>query len=149
MPKLSSQHHGSPYQKRVMFQRATLVTSDHHSSHDSSNDLSLDLSDIDSDDTASSLSKESKIPKLQGEAGRPGCGGYTLQTALNWNSKAYTQFKVRPAKHKPQALNISTIQKLAHDLIDEHLDTTKCASAQNQTILKLVCDKVSCNSYQL
>lgn len=30
-----------------------------------------------------------------------------------------------------------------HHLIDEHLDTTKCASSQNHALLKIVRDKVS------
>ncbi|KAG2752468.1 hypothetical protein P692DRAFT_20685293, partial [Suillus brevipes Sb2] len=58
------------------------------------------------------------------EPGRPGRGGYTLQEALDWNPKAYTKFK-----------------KFMHHLIDEHLDTTKCASSQNHALLKIVRDK--------
>jgi hypothetical protein len=34
------------------------------------------------------------IPKLQGEAGRPKCGGYTLKDALNWKAKDYKTLKV-------------------------------------------------------
>ncbi|KIK33353.1 hypothetical protein CY34DRAFT_99740, partial [Suillus luteus UH-Slu-Lm8-n1] len=58
------------------------------------------------------------------EPGRPGRGGYTLQEALDWNPKAYTKFK-----------------KFMHHLIEENLDTTKCASSQNHALLKTVRDK--------
>jgi hypothetical protein len=34
-------------------------------------------------------------------------------------------------------------KKFMHHLIEEHLDTTKCASSQNHALLKIVHDKVS------
>ncbi|KAF8514004.1 hypothetical protein BU17DRAFT_68560 [Hysterangium stoloniferum] len=36
---------------------------------------------------------DTKIPKPDGEPGRPGCWGYNLQHALNWNVSAYNKLK--------------------------------------------------------
>ncbi|KAI5990805.1 hypothetical protein EDC04DRAFT_2911760 [Pisolithus marmoratus] len=74
----------------------------------------------DDDSATSTMSDDSKIPKPQGEPGHPGRGGYTLEAALDWNHSVYTKFK-----------------KAIHCLIEEHLDTTKCASAQSPASLKL------------
>lgn len=40
-------------------------------------------------------SKTSKIPKPEGEAGRPGHGGYNLEKALNWDADRFRNLKVR------------------------------------------------------
>ncbi|KAF9228566.1 hypothetical protein BS17DRAFT_763344 [Gyrodon lividus] len=58
--------------------------------------------------------------------GHPGRGGYNLETALGWNQKLFTKFK-----------------KYDHALIDEHLDVSKCASAQNTALLKIVQNKAT------
>jgi len=84
VPKPSSQYCGtSPYQKKVTFQRAVSVASDQALVHDFSNDTLSELLDCSDDSTLSllSLSEDLKIPKLQGEPGRPVCGGYTLEMA--------------------------------------------------------------------
>ncbi|KAF9521980.1 hypothetical protein CPB83DRAFT_920417 [Crepidotus variabilis] len=49
--------------------------------------LSSDSSE-ESDDEVSQL-----IPKPEGEAGRPGCGGYNLERALKWDHKQYQRVK--------------------------------------------------------
>ncbi|KAG1901303.1 uncharacterized protein F5891DRAFT_1187578 [Suillus fuscotomentosus] len=115
-------HPSSPYPKRVSLERSrsrsrTPIPSDSSGSFDS-------LSDSDSSTSAASLSEDSKIPKPAGEPGRPGRGGYTLREALDWSPKAYTKFK-----------------NSMHHLIEEHLDTTKCASSQSPILLKTVRDK--------
>jgi hypothetical protein len=43
-------------------------------------------------------SDDERIPKPQGEAGRPKRGGYTLKVALNWKVKDYKMLKVRSIK---------------------------------------------------
>ncbi|KAG1887549.1 uncharacterized protein F5891DRAFT_1199594 [Suillus fuscotomentosus] len=110
----------SPYSTKVAFTRSDSQTPKSLDSASSSDSLS------DSDSTTSSvnLSEDSKIPKPAGEPGRPGRGGYTLREALDWNPKAYAKFK-----------------KYMHRLIEDHLDTTKCASAQSAALLKVVCGK--------
>lgn len=40
-------------------------------------------------------SKDSKILKPEGEAGRPGRGGYNLEKALNWDVNRFKSLKVR------------------------------------------------------
>lgn len=48
-----------------------------------------------SDSELTDLSDDGLIPKPDGEAGRPGRGGYNLETALNWNPKSFRKLKVR------------------------------------------------------
>ncbi|KIJ65078.1 hypothetical protein HYDPIDRAFT_167379 [Hydnomerulius pinastri MD-312] len=110
----------SPYPKKEVKQTRAIS----HSTNSDSEESQVSTSDNES--TASSDSEDSKIPKPPGEPGRPGRGGYTLETALGWNQKSYSKFK-----------------NFMHSLIDEHLDVTKCASAQNTTLLKLVRDKAA------
>ncbi|KAG1906101.1 uncharacterized protein F5891DRAFT_1182290 [Suillus fuscotomentosus] len=112
----------SPYQKKVLFK-----CSRSHSQMPMPSDCSGSLdsaSDSGSSSSTESLSEDSKIPKPPGEPGRPGHGRYTLHEALDWNPKAYAKFR-----------------KYMHHLIEEHLDTTKCASSQSHTLLKIVRDK--------
>lgn len=97
----------------------------------------------DNDDASSvAVSDDSKIPKPVGEPGRPGRGGYTLESAVDWNHKTFAKFKVCLSPLPMMRAHVF-LKKFTHNLIDEHLDTTKCASAQNIALLKLVCDKVS------
>ncbi|KAG1860977.1 hypothetical protein C8R48DRAFT_774237 [Suillus tomentosus] len=74
------------------------------------------LSSLDSmSDSGSSTSTESLSDdsKIPKPPGEP-----------DWNQKAYAKFK-----------------KFMHNLIEEHLDTTKCASSQDYALLKVVRDK--------
>ena len=66
--------------------------------------VSLDV-DSDSESSLSSLSSSSSdpefdndllIPKPEGEAGRPGRGGYNLEKTLAWEAKDYRKMKVIP-----------------------------------------------------
>lgn len=47
-----------------------------------------------SDSELTDLSDDGLIPKPDGEAGRPGRGGYNLETALDWNPKSFRKLKV-------------------------------------------------------
>ncbi|KAF8550533.1 hypothetical protein OG21DRAFT_1468594 [Imleria badia] len=126
----NSRRHGTtspsqtPYPRKVDVRWATSALSSR--TDDTTGDS---LSEVTSDNESAlstTLSNDSKIPKPQGEPGRPGRGGYNLETTLSWNHTAYVKFK-----------------KVTHRLIDEHLDTTKCASAQSPVLLKAVRDKAS------
>ena len=102
-------------------------------------------SDSESTSTTGTLSGQPKIPKPPGEPGRPGRGGYNLECAIEWDSKVYTKLKARPFRCDCNNAGMITLiirQRFTHQLIDEHLDTTKCASAQNLAFLKVVRDKV-------
>ncbi|KAG2033978.1 hypothetical protein BDR03DRAFT_1013846 [Suillus americanus] len=110
----------SPYSKKVTF---TCSSSQTLQSLDSASSLDS-LSDSDSTTSSMNLLEDSKIPKPASKPG--GHGGYTLCEALDWNPKAYTKFK-----------------KYMHKLIEDHLDMTKCASAQSAALLKFVCSKVT------
>jgi len=54
---------------------------------DTSDSELTSLSDLESDDSH-------LIPKPEGEAGRPGRGGYNLEEALKWEHKKYLKVKV-------------------------------------------------------
>ncbi|KAG1726853.1 hypothetical protein EDB19DRAFT_1914473 [Suillus lakei] len=115
-----SDHSPSPYLKKPTFSRSrsrspTPLPSDSAGSLDS-------LSD--SDSSTSSLPEDLKIPKPPGEPGRPGRGGYTLHEVLDWNPKLYSKLK-----------------KNMHQLIEDHLDMTKCASAQSPALLNIARNK--------
>ncbi|KAG1850426.1 hypothetical protein F4604DRAFT_1934425 [Suillus subluteus] len=110
----------SPYSKRVLRSHSSSRTS---TPSYSSSSLET-MSDSGSSTSTESLSEDSKIPKPPGEPSRLGHGGYTLNKVLDWNPKAYAKFK-----------------KSMRHLIEEHLDTTKCASSQNHALLKVVRDK--------
>ncbi|KAG1847810.1 uncharacterized protein F5891DRAFT_1194422 [Suillus fuscotomentosus] len=113
-------HRSSPYSKevaRTCSRSMTPISSDSPGSSNSS-------SNGDSSTPVVPLPEDLKIPKPPGEPGRPGRGGYTLYEALNWSPKAYAKFK----KH-------------VHNLIDDHLETAKCSSAQSPALLKVVRNK--------
>jgi hypothetical protein len=61
------------------------------SDSDSLSDLSSLTSDSDDEDDED----EDLIPKPEGEAGRPGRGGYNLEKALGWPRDEYRRLKVR------------------------------------------------------
>ncbi|KAG1818526.1 uncharacterized protein BJ212DRAFT_1479534 [Suillus subaureus] len=113
----------SPYTKK-----ATSNSMHPHSQMPSPSDSSGSLdsfSDSNSSTLSVSLSEDSKIPKPAGEPGHLGHGGYTLCEALDWNPKSYTKFK-----------------RSMHSLIDNHLDMTKCTSAQSPMLLEVMHGKV-------
>ncbi|KAG2126103.1 hypothetical protein BD769DRAFT_1668537 [Suillus cothurnatus] len=66
-------------------------------------------------------SNDSKIPKPDGEAGRPARGGYNLERALNWDS---SRFKL--------------LRDFVHRSIDSHCDTSKSKSSQTPAALNSV-----------
>ncbi|KAG1750288.1 hypothetical protein EDD22DRAFT_957956 [Suillus occidentalis] len=117
-PSKNTDLFASPHSKRVSFQRSRSQTPmPWDSSDDSMSDSGLSTS-------TENLSEDSKIPKPPGEPGRPGRGGYTLHETLNWSPKAYAKFK-----------------KFMHQLVEEYLDTTKCASSQSPVLLEYVRNK--------
>lgn len=58
---------------------------------DSGSDSSLSELESDSDSDSDS---DNLIPKPDGEAGRPGRGGYNLEEALAWDKREYRRLKV-------------------------------------------------------
>ncbi|KAG1720366.1 hypothetical protein EDD22DRAFT_854655 [Suillus occidentalis] len=63
-------------------------------------------------------SNTSKITKPEGEAGRPGRGGYNLESALCWDALRFKQFK-----------------DSVHRSINKHCDTHKSKTHQTPTAL--------------
>jgi hypothetical protein len=137
--------HSDPSSSACPYPKKSLTRSRSQTPLPSDSAHSLDsLSDSGTSTSSASLSEDSKIPKPAGEPGRPGHGGYTLYEALDWNPKAYTKFKVR-SDIVPLALQINSRipKKHVHSLVEDHLDITKCASAQSPALLKVVRDKVN------
>ena len=126
--------------------KARVRSHDRGDSESPSKDSSSSLDPLsDSESTSTTLSGHPKIPKPPGEPGRPGRGGYNLECAIEWDNKVYTKFKARPFRcdcNHAGMMKLIIRQRFTHQLIDEHLDTTKCASAQNLAFLKVVRDKV-------
>jgi hypothetical protein len=78
----------NPYPSQSIKQSKKPVSAE--SDSESFSDLSS-LTDSDSEDKED----EDLIPKPEGEAGRPGRGGYNLENALGWPGKEYRLLKVR------------------------------------------------------
>ncbi|KAI5994380.1 hypothetical protein EDD15DRAFT_2107035, partial [Pisolithus albus] len=80
-----------------------------------------------SESSLSSLESEpgasDKIPKPNGEAGRPGRGGYNLEEQLSWGEDGFKSLK-----------------RFVNKVIKKHLDTTKCRSRQDRKALNTVCE---------
>ncbi|KAG1802903.1 uncharacterized protein HD556DRAFT_1437962 [Suillus plorans] len=57
-------------------------------------------------------SKDSKILKPEGEAGRPGCGGYNLEKALNWDVDCFKDLKEYIHRSIKKHCNIDKSKKL-------------------------------------
>ncbi|KAG1854337.1 hypothetical protein C8R48DRAFT_776726 [Suillus tomentosus] len=66
-------------------------------------------------------SDDSRIPKPEGEAGRPGRGGYNLERALNWDANRFKK-----------------LRDYVHRSIDNHCDTSKSKTSQTPTALNSV-----------
>lgn len=80
-----------PCLTKVTLNHCSLPPSDSSPDSESESDLS-ELSDLDS--PSDSGLDDVKIPKPPGEAGQPGCGGYMLEEALDWDSKSFRKLKV-------------------------------------------------------
>lgn len=86
---------------------------------------------------------ENLIPKPEGEAGRPGRGGYNFEVALGWKKKEFQKLKVLILSSLAYRFVIYlSDQKFVKELIDEHLDISKKPTSQSQasvnTVHKLV-----------
>ena len=83
----------TPYPKLASKQPLSAM-SNHHNNDSTYSDR--DTTDLESSiaDTDSEFDDSHLIPKPEGEAGRPGCGGYNLEQALKWERKKYLQIKV-------------------------------------------------------
>ncbi|KAG6373935.1 hypothetical protein JVT61DRAFT_6097 [Boletus reticuloceps] len=77
-----------------------------------------------------------RIPKPNGEAGRPGRGGYNLEEKLGWGEDGFKELK-----------NLHNEQKFVNKAIRCHLDVTKCRSLQDRQALDSVKYKVSQTTY--
>jgi hypothetical protein len=63
-----------------------------------------------------------KIPKPDGEAGRPNRGGYNLESALKWDTNRFKTFKVRSHLSDEILLEINDIRS-AFTLLSRNIVT--------------------------
>lgn len=77
--------------------KSTLQPAHHPVPESSSTDDDDDMSDgASSESSLTSLESGTiKIPKPEGEAGRPGRGGYNLKAQLAWNPAMFSKLKVQ------------------------------------------------------
>jgi hypothetical protein len=94
----------TPYPKIVGFQWATSISSE----------VCLTSCESSLDAASSTLPDDFKIPKPQGEPGHPGCGGYMLESTLNWNHNLSVRFKASLFLH---AAMHTYLVKLDHHLL--------------------------------
>lgn len=86
----NSTHRFTPYPKRQPSKHSRSSTPKHR-------DLTPGTEsdgESQSDSSDSATSEDHLIPKPDGEAGRPGRGGYNLEEALGWEHKKYCRIKV-------------------------------------------------------
>jgi hypothetical protein len=88
MRKTIPHHH----QASPLIPKPLEVDVDGHEDVQEDDDLSSGVSDAQS--KASDDSDEGKIPKPIGEPGRPGHGGYSLESAISWDALAFKKLKV-------------------------------------------------------
>ena len=99
--------HFAPYSKPSSKQSTRQNTPQRHSSpqvggrsqrpvaREETPDSESDLTSVpESDESELDEEFDGLIPKPDGEAGRPGRGGYNLEVAMEWKGKDYKQFKV-------------------------------------------------------
>ncbi|KAF9233653.1 hypothetical protein BU15DRAFT_66407 [Melanogaster broomeanus] len=106
----------------------TVVFSAPGSPEDESSDVQRSThSPSPSESTLSSLESEygdsGKIPKPNGEAGRPGRGGYNLEEQLGWGEAGFKELK-----------------RFVNKAVKRHLDMAKCRSLQERKALEAVRD---------
>lgn len=82
------------------------------------------------------------IPKPDGEAGRPGRGGYNLEKILGWQKKDFQLVKVLDVVIYFRIMFIF-FQTFVKSLIEKHLDETKSYSNQSLESINVVLNLVS------
>ncbi len=94
-----------------------------------------------------SNTEEALIPKPEGEAGRPGRGGYSLESQVRWGKAQKEEIRVR---FPGRALQFSTdlwLQLYTSKVISEQLDPSICYKSQSpesvQAVVKLVPDPMT------
>ncbi|KAI6105952.1 hypothetical protein EDD16DRAFT_1524279 [Pisolithus croceorrhizus] len=99
--------------------KSVTIIEDHGESSSSPLSSESSLSSWDEDDSNGNRNRK-KIPKPNGEVGRPGWGGYNLEDQLGWGKDSFKKLQF--------------IKKA----VKKHLDTTKCRSLQDHKALETV-----------
>ena len=89
----------SPYPATKQAHHQSSAKSYDHADSESPSEHSSSSESVDSDSILSTLLGQLKILKPPGEPGCPGRGGYNLETAIDWNHKVFTKFKVCVTTH--------------------------------------------------
>ncbi|KAI6159408.1 hypothetical protein EDD17DRAFT_1762461 [Pisolithus thermaeus] len=100
--------------------KSVTIIEDHGESSSSPLSSESSLSSWDEDDSNGNRNRK-KIPKPNGEVGRPGWGGYNLEDQLGWGKDSFKK-----------------LQQFIKKAVKKHLDTTKCRSLQDHKALETV-----------
>lgn len=97
---------------------------------------SIDGSDDSEGEAPPPLPKRRQIPKPPGEAGRRNCGGFNLESALNWEGNKYKRMMVNLLfTRMTKPANSSLLKNHIDDMIKKRLDTKKSFTRQDQGLL--------------
>ncbi|KAI6126694.1 hypothetical protein F5141DRAFT_1060410 [Pisolithus sp. B1] len=100
--------------------KSVTIIEDHGESSGSPLSSESSLSSWDEDDSNGNRNGK-KIPKPNGEVGRPGRGGYNLEDQLGWGKDGFKK-----------------LQRFVKKAVKKHLDTMKCRSLQDHKALETV-----------
>jgi hypothetical protein len=96
-----------------------------------------ELTSINDSDSKSDHDDSHLIAKPDGEAGRPGRGGYNLEVALKWEHKKYLKVKVSDS-YEYNATVYSYGQKYVKKLIEQYLEPQKNFISQSTSGIRVV-----------
>jgi hypothetical protein len=90
----NSSHRFSPYPKAASRRQSSKHSRPSTPKHRDRTPCTESDGESESDSSDSATSEDHLIPKPDGEAGRPGRGGYNLEEALGWEHRKYCRVKV-------------------------------------------------------
>ncbi len=135
----------SPYPKSAS--KRSLSSKAHNEDHDEGSDGDTSNSELTSiNDTDSESDDSHLIAKPDGEAGRPGRGGYNLEDALKWEHKKY--LKVKVILYESNANIYSYDQKYVKKLIGQYLEPTKNFISQTTSSIRVV-QQMVCSCHRI
>lgn len=107
----------------------------------------IEVDDIDLDSEDNDFS-DVRIPKPNGEPGRPRSGGYSLEGALEkWGQDLFQVVNVRIMMLIRTDNNAYfVLQKFVKEKVDKYLDITQSFSKQDKAKVKAICNLVSQNN---
>ena len=88
------------------------------------------------------------IPKPRGEPGRPGSGGYSLESEVNWEPDAFKELQVKLQCCSADCVLIFS-QNFVNNMADTNLDISQTISGQDNAMIEAISDVVSLSKFLL